>query len=500
MLRPLGMLAAALLAATSLTATSPTAQAQPAGTFRQPHDLGYGQSSSMDPASKGKVFQVIEKTMSRLIRTGLDGQPAPDLAVSWSSNPEATVWTLKLRPGVSFHNGKPFTAADVVYTLGRINDPKLDSPARSAVKSIAGIEASDPLTVKITLKDAFADFPLTLTDYRLVMIPEGSGEEISRTGIGTGPFKVEKFDAQGTTVLVANPGYFEAPPGVARVEVIGIPDAQARFQALLGGQVDMLPGLDRQEIALLQRSGKHQVQQIPSGNWRGIVFRADVKPYDDPRVRKALRLAVDRVAMRDLVVGADGGIIGCDTPVGPTDQYRWEGACKQDIAGAKALLAAAGFPNGIDVELTTANIEPVWPTIAQVYQQQVAAAGIRVKITQVPNDGYWNNVWMKKDAVFTRWAERPADAALNEIYRASSPWDESHFTDPKFDALLDAARKELDFGRRKALYQQAQEYLWDNASTLVTFHVKLAVGLTARVKELDAVENFTIRWNRVKVQ
>ena len=493
MLRSLGAAAAITLAFTGI------ASAQPAGTFRQPHDVGYGQSSSMDPVSKGKVFQITEKVMSRLIRTGIDGKPAPDLATSWTSDATATVWTLKLRPGVSFHDGTAFTAADVVYTLSRISDPKLDSPARSAVKSIKSVEAVDPMTVKITLTDSFADFPLVLTDYRLVMLPDGSGDTIGKTGIGTGPFKVEKFDAQGTTILVANPGYYEGAPGVARVEIIGIPDAQARFQALLGGQVDMLPGLDRQEIALLTRSGKHQLQQIPSGNWRGIVLRTDVKPYDDVRVRKALRMVVDREAMRDLVVGRDGGITGCDTPVGPADQYRWDGTCKQDIAGAKALLAAAGFPNGIDVELQVANIEPIWPTIAQVYQQQAAAAGIRVKIAQVPNDGYWNTIWMKKDAVLTRWADRPADAALNEIYRMSSPWDESKFSDPKFDALLDAARKELDFARRKALYQEAQAYLSENAGTLVTFHVKLAVGLTARVKDLDAVDNFAIRWNRVKV-
>lgn len=476
-----------------------TAMAQPAGTFREPHDVGYGQASSVDPFSKGKVFQVTEKIYSRLIRPGLDGKPAPDLAVSWSSDATATVWTLKLRPGVTFHDGHKFTAADVVYTLNRAADPKLDSPVRSAVKPIKSVEAVDPLTVRITLNAPFADLPLILTDYRLVMIPDGSGDTIAKTGSGTGPFRLEHFDAQGTTVLVANPAYYASAPKLARIEIIGIPDAQARFQALLGGQVDMLPGLSRQEIALIGKSPKHKLQLIPTGNWRGIVFRADVKPFDDVRVRKALRIAVDRTAMRDLVVGADGGITGCDTPVGPADQYRWNAQCKQDIAGAKKLLAEAGFPNGIDIDMQVATIEPIWPTIAQVYQQQVAPAGIRVKITQVPNDGYWSNVWMKKDVVLTRWNDRPADASLSEIYTSASPWDESHFVDPKFDALLAAARRELDFAKRKALYQQAQQYLWDNAATLVAFHVKLGVGLTAHVKDLDAVENFTIRWNRVRV-
>lgn len=475
------------------------ANAQPAGTLRQPHDVGYGQASSVDPFSKGKVFQVTEKIYSRLIRLGPDGKPAPDLALSWTANADATEWTLKLRPGVKFHDGHPFTAADVVYTLQRAADPKLDTPVRAAVKPIKSVEAVDPTTVKIALNGPFADFPLILTDYRLVMIPDGSGETIANTGIGTGPFKLEKFDPQGTTVLVANPDYYDGAPRLARIEIVGIPDAQARFQALLGGQIDMLQGLSRQEIALIGKSPKHQLQLVPTANWRGIVFRADVKPFDDVRVRRALRMAVDRTAMRDLVVGPDGGITGCDTPVGPADQYRWESECKPDVAGAKALLAAAGFPDGIDVEIQVATIEPIWPTIAQVYQQQVAPAGIRVKITQVPNDGYWSNIWLKKDAVMTRWNDRQADAALNEIYTPASPWDESHFADTAFDKMLADARREPDFAKRRALYQDAQKYLWDNGSTLVAFHVRVGVGLTARVKDLDAIENFSIRWNKVHV-
>ncbi len=89
---------------------------------------------------------------------------------------------------------------------------------------------------------------------------------------------------------------------------------------------------------------------------------------------------------------------------------------------------------------------------------------------------------------------------MSEIYGSASPWDESHFSDPKFDAMLAAARRKFDFDKRRSLYQDAQKYLWENDGTLVAFHVKLAVGLTARVKDLDAVENFTIRWNRVRVE
>lgn len=106
---------------------------------------------------------------------------------------------------------------------------------------------------------------------------------------------------------------------------------------------------------------------------------------------------------------------------------------------------------------------------------------------------------MKKPVSMTRWNDRPADSVLNEIYRSGAKWNESFFKDPKFDAILNAARGELEFEKRRALYQEAQDYLWDNTGTLVGFHATIQVGHTARVKNLDAVENFSIRWNRIKV-
>ncbi len=487
-----GVLAVAALLGASL------AFAQPKGTYRQAHEVAFGNASDVDPVSRGRVFAVTEKIMNRLVRPDMAGKPSPDLAVSWSSNAAATEWTFRLRDNVTFHNGKPFTSADVLYSLGRVQDPKVNSPARSALATVTKMEALDPKTVKFTLSAPYADLPLVFTDYRLMMIPDGSGDTIKTTGIGTGPFKLEKFDAHGTTVLVANMGYFDGPPGVARMEIIGIPDGQARFQALMGKQIDMMPQVTPQQRTLLERSGGFAVQAVPTGNWRGIAFRSDQKPWDDPRVRKAVRLAVDRKAM--LALGAGGaGEISCDTPVGPGDQYRWNGSCERDVNKAKALLAEAGHPNGLDFELHVSTLEASWPVLAEAFQQQVAPAGIRVKIVQVPTDGYFDQIWMKKPVSMTRWNQRTADSILNEAYRSGGPWNESFQKDAKFDAMLDGARRELNFDKRKAGYQQAQEYLWENGGALVAFHATILVGLTARVKNLDAVENFSIRWNRVTV-
>ncbi|MFT4725950.1 MAG: peptide/nickel transport system substrate-binding protein [Granulosicoccus sp.] len=487
-----------IFAVVAFTAATSAAIASPTGTFRQAHELGFGDASSLDPIAKGRVFQITEKIMNRLVRPGQDGSPSADLATSWSANADATEWTLQLRDGVKFHDGSTFDSADVLYSLGRVLDPDSDSPARSAVKMIDSVEAPDAMTVKITLNTPFADMPLQLMDYRLRMIPEGSGDAIGTTGIGTGPFKVEKFDAQGTSVLVANEDYYEGAPGVERMEVIGIADGQARLQALLGGQIDMERGVTAQQRIMLDSTDKFQVQAIPTGNWRGLVFRTDVAPFTDIRVRKAVRLAADRQALVDLVTGG-GAIVACDTPVEPNDQYRADMSCPQDIDAAKALLAEAGFPDGIDIDVHVATLEATWPILAEAYQQQAAAAGIRVNIKQVPSDGYWSEVWMKKDVAATRWNERPADQALHEIYLGGAKWNESYFNDASFDTLLADARRQLDFDKRKALYVQAQEYLYENAGTLIPYHVTRLVGTTARVANLDAVKNDAVRWHKITV-
>lgn len=476
-----------------------SAIAAPDGTFRQAHEYGYGDKSSLDPASRGRVMQITEKLMSRLIRPDMKGSPSPDLATSWSANESATEWTLKLRSGVSFHDGSSFEAADVLYTLNRVLDPENKSPARSAIKMIEKMEALDSMTIKFTLSTPFADMPLQLMDYRLRIIPEGSGDSIATTGIGTGPFKLVSYDAAGVTKLEANMDYWEGAPGVAKMEVIGIGDGQARMQALLGGQIDFENTVTNQQKPMFANSNKFKLMEVPTGNWRGLVFRTDIAPFDDVRVRQAVRMAADREDLVQLIMGG-AATVACDTPVKPDDQYHANIKCPQDIAGAKKLLAEAGYPNGIDVEIYVATLEPTWPILAEAYQQQAAKAGIRVTIKQVPSDGYWSDTWMQKTISATRWNERPADSALHEIYLSTAKWNESYYKDAAFDALLGDARRELDFNKRKALYVKAQEHLYKTAGTLIPYHVSKLYVMNDRVSGIDAVENHTIRWHKVTVK
>ena len=490
-------IAGAVIAALPIT----LANAQ-SGTFRQSHYLGFGAGmQNLDPASPNRFWEVTEKIMSRLVRPGLDGGPEANLATEWSANETATEWTFKLRAGVKFHDGSDFDAGDVVYTLEHVRDPKFDSPAASVIEMVDTIEAVDPLTVKMTLSAPYADLALQLMDYRIRMIPEGSVDTIGTTGIGTGPFILATLDPEGTTVLKANPDYWEGPPGVATIEIIAILDTQARVQALQSGQIDMLGygDLSGQQLALFKNNPKFKVLTVTTGDWMGIVFRTDTAPFTDARVRRAVRIAADRQEMINLVLGPDGGVVTCDHPVWTGDQYRAPFDCPQQIDEAKRLLTEAGYPDGIEFDVITSDLKGGWIDMVQVYQQQVAEAGIKVNLVKAPADGYWSNVWMEEPVVTTQWGQRPADQILNEDYRGGAPWNETYWNRADFDGLLDRARREIDFNKRKALYHELQRILYEEGGSFIPFHINQAVATTARVSGLQAVFARAIRYHLVHV-
>ena len=468
------------------------------GVFKLSHDLGFGKDTNLDAITKGRLFQVVIMTQNRLVRKNLDGVTSPELATEWSANADATEWTFKLRKGIYFHDGSAFDAPDVKYSLERVKDPDIGSPAKKSMSSVTDIEIVDAHTVKMKLNTSFADFPLLLTDYRLRMIPEGSGDTIGQTGIGTGPFMVDKFDPEGTTVLKANPEYWEGAPGVAEVHVIAIPDGEARVQALLTGQIDMNRYVPFSQKRIFDNNPKFNVSVVPTGNWRGMVMRTDTAPFDNPKVRKAVRLAVDRQELVDLVMGG-AATVSCDTPVAPSDQYRLKMDCPQNISKAKNLLREAGYPNGISMTIHVSTKEPTWPTIAEVMQQQLAKANIKADIKMTPSKSYWKETWMKKAVAMTRWNERPADSILHEAYHSGAKWNDSFYKSSSFDKNLADARGQLDFNKRKAAYQNAQKTLWEETGTMIPYHVSKLVITSSRVKDLDDVEVFSIQWHKLKV-
>nr|WP_316650697.1 ABC transporter substrate-binding protein [uncultured Gellertiella sp.] len=477
--------------------------AQAEGVLHLGTDVGFGAKTTMDPYDGNRFWPVINIVFDGLVTLTPDGKPEPRLATSWSSSENLTVWTFKLRTGVRFHDGRAFGAKDVLWSYKRMLDKDFDSPVRAVLSIIRDIKAVDDQTVEFDLSAPEADFPLLAGDYRALILPEGTtAESVHDKPIGTGPFIAETVDPEGTTVLSANPDYYGGKPKLSSIEVVAIADSSARVQALLSGQLDMLLTIDAKQAPLFAGNPDFTLQHIPSGDWNAIDFQTNVKPFDDVRVRKALRLAVDREALTRLVLGDGNGIVSCDTPVWNGDAYHSDFAdCHQDIAGARKLLAEAGYPDGIDVEIFTSDVEENMVQIVEAYQAQVKAAGIRVKLSMTASDGFWDSVWMKRPAFVDSWGQRPATQVLNEVYRSTANWNPSVWKHPEFDAMLDKARAEPDFARRKALYGEIQKKLYDEGGMLIPYHKVLLRVLRDSVRGVEApfvTEN--IDWATVDVE
>ena len=222
-------------------------------------------------------------------------------------------------------------------------------------------------------------------------------------------------------------------------------------------------------------------------------MRTDTAPFDDLRVRQAMKLVVDRDVMLQTVLQGFGAIAG-DHPVWPGDQYYLPVDRPRDVEKAKTLLAEAGYADGLTVTLFTSTIAEGMIEMTVAYKEMAAEAGINVEIKQTPAEGYWNDVWLKEPFCSSSWGERQADQVLNEVYRSGASWNETYWSNSTFDQLLDDARKELDFEKRKALYQQAQQLLADEGGAIIPAFVN---NLSAAHKRVQGVDMRFIRWNKV---
>ncbi len=466
------------------------------GTLHVAHSVFWGGIESLDPASSTLFLDTMRPLYDTLVRPDEHSEPAPSLATAWESNDDVTVWTFTLRDDVVFHDGTPCTSADVAYTFERILAPDSESLASSVLGIIETIETPDDQTVVFTLSRPHAELPVLFLPFYTSIVPADSGETIGETGIGTGPFKLENLDPEGTTRLVANDDYWQGTPGLAALELIGIPDADTRLQALHARQIDLLFEPSPQQVEVLEGRDEFIVQRFPAGGWYSIEMRTDTPPFDDVRVRKAMRLVADRQEILDLVFQGEGTVT-CDTTVWPGDPHRWDGVCEQDLAQARDLLAEAGYPDGLDVTLYTSNsMQPMVP-LAEVYQQQAAEAGINVTIEQVPPDIYWTDVWGIEPLATAGDLQYPADMTLHLFYHSESPYNTTHFNNAAFDQLLADARSTFDPEERNARYQEAQQFLFNEGGRLVPFHQTELRAFSNLVAGIEPVPQYDLPWHLV---
>ncbi len=460
------------VAAAALGATGRT-QAQPArgGVLRIAASIA--SSEPLDPLviSSARTFSFL--LWDRLAWVATDQTVQPELATSWTPSADLRRWTFTLRPGVVFHDGRKFTAKDVVATFARVLDASKGSQAFTSFTPYLDpdrVRALDDLAVVFDLKEPLFNLDALVAGDQLVITPAGaSDEEIRAVGLGTGPFKFKEYEPESHLITVRNPDYWRRGfPLLDGIELYKVVDTTQRVAGLRSGQFDLvteLTGLAKRQLAVVPTV---QVVSIPSGNIHPIFFIGTAKPFDDNRVRLAFKKAIDRERIvRQVFLGE--AVVGNDQPIPPDAPLSAKlPPIAHDVAGAKALLAEAGFPNGIDVVLHTSG----W-----VLDSAVAAAdtlkeaGIRVTLQNEPGATYiptYNRgVW----PVFNSNYGMRADALLIDVLYAPTTLKNGlsryEWKNDAFAAAYRAAQAEPNPAKRQALFGEVQRILRDDGNLVI---------------------------------
>lgn len=493
-----------LAAAQHLFVTAARAEPKPGGQFRI--GLGSGATTdSLDPATFPDTFNGIfgwGSLRSSLTELTADGQVVGDIAESFEASGDARTWTFKLRQGVEFHNGKSLEAADVVSSINHHRGEESKSAAKSLLTSLVDVKADGKDTVVFTLDSGNADFPFILADYHLPIMPDVDGKTDWQSGIGTGPYAMASFDpgVKGSARRFAN---YHGQTWFDEIEILSIIDVAARTNALNTGEVHYIDRADLKTLRLLTRDPNLAVSEVAGYAHYVAPMNVTVAPFDNKDVRLALKYAINREEIVQKVLLGHGAV-GNDNPIAPGVPYAYDPKVKHvyDPEKVKFHLKKAGVER-LSVDLSASDAAFAGAVdAAQLMQESASQAGIDINVVREPNDGYWDNVWMKKPWCMSYWSGRPTpDLMFTTAYAGGAAWNDTFWQNDRFDELLVAARSELDQAKRAAMYAEMQDIVAEDGGSIVlmfynyvgVYSNALAHGPVAQNWDVDGMK-ITKRW------
>ena len=427
-----------------------------------------------------------------------DGEVTPWAVESWSSTADLSQYTLKVRDGITFHSGDSLTSSDIKFTLDRIRAEDSASPLKGQISYIDSIDTPDDSTVVLNLGASNAFLLGDLTDYHARIVRNGvANDALTDAAHGSGPYTLGEHNPTERTVFHRNPDYWrEGRPYSDEFIFFYMPEQVTRTEALKTGAIDVVPNpviatlgsfagtpeiliaeTPSAGVAVIDMHTAYSHLQGDDANWAKFQGLGN-SIFEDKNLRKAMQYAVDR----DFIVNAvqfGRGSPANDHPVGVNDQYYWDEQpiIRQDIAKAQEYLAAAGYPDGIDVVLHTAAIGQM-QEMALAFKESVAAAGINVEVTSHDASTYWEAQWMDPCCPFvtSNWGARPANAAIDVQLRGGTVWNESFYNNPRLDELLDLAASSPDLDERKEYFREMQEILIEDVPVLYLMHTPVIIA------------------------
>ncbi|MBS9722493.1 twin-arginine translocation signal domain-containing protein [Tianweitania sp. BSSL-BM11] len=429
-------------------------------------------TNTLDPAlNLSQVpFNFCKQWGEFLFRLNRDGGLDNRIAEEAGPSADAKTWTLKIRQGVEFHNGKIVTADDVAATIERHADKDSNSGAFGILGNIDTIKASGNEVV-FTLKEADAEFPYLLADYHLLIQPNG-GKDDPTAGISAGPYKVT-IDEPGIRYGGERFENFwdKEHMGFAdQVEIIVMNDPTARMAALQSGQVQFINRVEPKIVDLVKRLQGVSIENVSGKGFYPFNMFCDTAPFDNNDLRMALKLAMDREQMLQTILRGYG-TVGNDFPVNKAYPLFPEGIEQRAFDPDKAGDFYKKSGHSGSILLRTSDVAfPGAIDAAQLFQQSAAKAGITIDIRREPGDGYWSEVWNKQPFCMSYWGGRSTQNQMYTTgYVSNADWNDTRFKNPQFDQLVLAARGELDEEKRKSMYRDMAIMMRDEGGLIVPF-------------------------------
>ena len=439
-----------------------------------------------------------------LTYTGPDNVTRPYLAESWEPSDDLRAWTFRLRQGVKWSNGDDFTAEDVLFNLQRWLNPATGSsniglfagltedydtgqknadgsPKMGQRERPGAVEKVDDHTIRLNFLKPVLSVPENLYNYPTAIVHrdfEKNGKDLSKSPVGTGPYELAEFAVGQKCILkkragdywgkdIADPYMF----GPIYLDEIHYYDhgaaSTAQLAAFASGQVDAIYQFDIASYAMAESIPNSMIYEAKTAQTAGMRMKVTEKPFDDQRVRRAIQLCCDPAAYPTLIYQGRGlpGEHHHVAPIHP--EYFALPSLQRDVAQAKKLLAEAGYANGLEISIDCGNTDGPWQQqVCELFQQQLAEAGIRLNINLMPEAQYWE-IWDKTPFGITTWTHRPLGTMVLSLgFRSGVPWNESGFASKEFDAALDAAEALVDVEQRRAAMEKVEKILQDAAVTV----------------------------------
>jgi len=429
---------------------------------------------SADPAGfdpvrgpSGMSHVVIEQVYSTLMALDPDAKPYPELAGSYEVSDDGLQYTFKLRPGVTFHNGDELTAEDVKFSFDRLRAKDSGYSYGSQVETIESVDVVDKQTVRFRLSRRTGPFLVYMAFPGSSIVPKKlveSGHDLNAHPVGSGPFKFVSYEPRSAIKFERNPNYFqEGKPYFDAMEYRIIPDVTALTSAVTSGEVNFSNEIPPKDWASVTTNPNLKTQTLEGSRYYWLLPNSTAKPLDNPKVRQAIGLALDRKAL------VAGGFFGQATPIlgGVIPEWNWAHSDvkffgeRAEVAKAKALLAEAGVPNGFETSMTIASSFPAMVAMAPIIQANLAAVGIKAEIKTMEIPRYWDEVWgpSKFDITTMYWVSPLADPDdfVTNNYKCGMAINVQKSCSKEMDAILEEAKSAATQDARKAAYKTMQD-------------------------------------------